>query len=137
MTVWWRVDGSQTEGANAIFEFEVAPTGTMPVPHFHNEYDEVVYGLEGHLVYTVDGTAFDVRPGNALVIKRGQVHGFENVGDAPARGLAIVTPGILRPNFFREMGEALERAADGTPPTVEIGEIMQRYGITPVPGGAT
>ena len=53
----------------------------------------------------------------ALFIPRGAVHRFENTGGADARALAIVTPGILGPDYFREAAAVLDAAAGG-PPTL-------------------
>jgi hypothetical protein len=53
------------------------------------------YGLEGVLTWTIEGTATDVGPGEALCIPRGTAHHFDNTRDGDARALAIVTPGIL------------------------------------------
>ena len=40
--------------------------------------------------------------GETLVIPRGTVHRFENRGAGDAAALAIVTPGILGPGYFRD-----------------------------------
>ena len=45
----------------------------------------------------------DVGPGEALLIPRGAVHHFDNTHDVDAKALAIDTPGILVPDFFREV----------------------------------
>src|SRR5581483_3816776 len=38
-----------------VFELTVGSGGAVPEAHFHNVVDELVYGLEGLLTYTVDG----------------------------------------------------------------------------------
>jgi hypothetical protein len=68
-----------------------------------------------------------------LHIPRGAVHHFENTGEADARGLGIVTPGILGPDFFREVAAILEAAAGGPPDVAAIGAVMLRHGLTPAP----
>lgn len=75
--------------------------------------------------------ATDVRPGEALVIPRGAVHHFDSTHDVDAKGLAIVTPGILGPDFFREVAAILDAAARGPPDVAALGEVMRRHGITP------
>jgi quercetin dioxygenase-like cupin family protein len=61
-----------------------------------------IYGLEGTLVWTVEGEPNEVGPGEVLCIPRGAVHQFANAGDFDAKALAIVTPGILGPDYFRD-----------------------------------
>ena len=46
--------------------------------------------------------------------------------------LAVVTPGVLRPDYFREIA-AVEAAAGGPPNAAAIVEVMRRHGLTPAP----
>ena len=85
------------------------------------------------LTWTVDGRAIDVAAGEALVIPRGVVHQFANSGDVDATQLAIVAPGILGPDYFREVGAILEAAAGGPPDMAALGAVMRRHGLTPAP----
>ena len=105
----------------------------MPIAHSHDAYEETIYGLEGTLTWTVDGRQVDVGPGEALCIPRGVVHRFDNEHDDDARMLAIVTPGILRPDYFREMAAVVEAAAGGPPEPAALAEVMRRHGLTPAP----
>ena len=122
------VEAAQLDGAAAIFEFSVPAGARVPVPHSHDAYEETIYGVEGVLTWTIEGDARDVAAGEVLVIPRGAVHGFANPGSVDAKALAVVTPGLLGPEYFREVGEAV--AAGNLP---EVGAIMQRHGLTPAP----
>src|SRR5215831_15270607 len=115
MAIRFLVEGEQSGGSVAIFEFEVPAGVRVAAAHSHDGYEETMYGLEGVLTWTVEGTGIDLGPGEALVIPRGAVHHFENRGDVDATQLAIVTPGILGPDFFREVGAILASAAGGPP----------------------
>src|SRR5205809_3974626 len=97
------VEGDESKGAVTMFEFDVPAGARVPVAHSHDGYDETIYGLQGVLTWTVEGTPTDVGPGEALFISRGVVHHFVNTGDLDAKALAIVTPGVLGPDFFREV----------------------------------
>ena len=123
-------EGEQTGGALSMFEFGVAAGANVPAPHSHDGYGETIYGLEGVLSWTVDGEIHEVGPGEVLTIPRGAVHGFENTGEADARALAVVTPGILGPAYFREIAEVLERAAGGPPDLAAVADVMRRHGLT-------
>ena len=43
------LEGEQTGGALAMFEFGVEAGTKVPAPHNHDAYDETIYGLEGVL----------------------------------------------------------------------------------------
>ena len=133
LAIRFLVEGEQSAGSVAVFEFEVPAGARVPVAHSHDGYEETVYGLEGVLTWTVEGAPTEVGPGEALCIPRGAVHHFDNTGDVAARALAIVTPGILGPDYFREVGAILDAAAGGPPDLAGIAEAMRRHGLTPAP----
>jgi hypothetical protein len=66
-----------------------------------------------------------------LCIPRGAVHQFANLGELDAKALAIVTPGILVPDYFREVAAVLDAAAGGPPDLAAIAAVMRRHGLTP------
>src|SRR5262245_43651391 len=127
VAVRFLVEGGQTAGTVAVFEFDVPAGAQVPVAHSHDGYEETIYGLDGVLTWTVEGAATEVGPGEALSIPRGAVHRFDNTGDEDARALAIVTPGILGPEYFREVAAVLEAAAGGPPDIAAIGGVMRRH----------
>jgi len=133
LAVRFLVDGQETSGSVAVFEFDVPASSRIAAAHSHDGYEETVYGVEGVLTWTVDGRAIDVAAGEALVIPRGVVHQFANSGDVDATQLAIVAPGILGPDYFREVGAILEAAAGGPPDMAALGAVMRRHGLTPAP----
>jgi len=125
------LEGEQTNGALAMFEFGVASGTKVPAPHSHDAFDETIYGLEGVLTWTVGGEMHQVGPGEVLTIPRGVVHGFNNTGESDARALALVTPGLLGPAYFREAAEIVERAAGGPPDLAALAAVMRGHGLTP------
>jgi len=125
------VDGEESGGGVAMFEFDVPAGALVPIAHSHDAYEETIYGLEGVLTWTVDGSPVEVGRGDALLIPRGAVHRFENTGDADATVLAVVTPGILGPDYFREMAAIVDAAAGGPPDLAAMAETMRRHGLTP------
>ena len=124
------VYGDQSTGAVAVFEFDVPAGAKVPAAHSHDGYEETIYGLEGVLTWTIEGTPIDVGPGEALCIPRGAVHQFDNAGDVDAKALAVVTPGILGPDYFREVAAILDAATGGPPDFAALGEVMRRHGLT-------
>jgi quercetin dioxygenase-like cupin family protein len=131
LAVRFLVEGEESGGSVAVFEFDVPAGAKVPAAHSHDGYEETIYGLEGVLTWTIEGTPTDIGPGEALCIPRGAVHRFDNTRDVDAKALAIVTPGILGPDYFREVAAILGAAAGGPPDFAALGEVMRRHGLTP------
>jgi quercetin dioxygenase-like cupin family protein len=127
------IEGSESNGGAAVFECFIPAGAALPAAHSHDGYEETVYGLEGVSTWTIEGETTELRPGDALCIPRGAVHRFDNVGSQDAKALAIVTPGILGPDYFREVGAVVNAAAGGPPDRAAVGEVMRRHGLTPAP----
>jgi quercetin dioxygenase-like cupin family protein len=133
LVVRFLVEGEESGGSIAAFEFEVPAGARVAAAHSHDAYEETIYGLQGVLTWTIEGVPTDVGPGEALCIPRGAVHHFDNRHDTDAKALAIVTPGILGPDYFREVAAILDDAADGPPDLAAIAAVMRRHGLTPAP----
>ena len=133
VTIRFLLEGQASGGSVAVFEGDVPAGAKVPVAHSHDAYEETIYGLEGVLTWTLDGRQIEVGPGQVLCIPRGAVHRFENVHDVDAKMLAIVTPGVLGPDFFREMAVVFRAAAGGPPNPAALAEVMRRHGLTPAP----
>jgi quercetin dioxygenase-like cupin family protein len=131
MAIRFLLEGGQSAGSVAVFEFDVPTGAQVAAAHSHDGYEETIYGLEGVLTWTLAGTPIDVGPREALCIPRGVVHRFDNLGEVDARALAIVTPGILGPDYFRDVAAILDAAAGGPPDFAAIGAVMLRHGLTP------
>jgi len=133
LAIRFLLEGEQSGGSVAVFEFDVPARGNVPVAHSHDGYEETIYGLAGILTWTIEGRPVEVGPGEVLCIPRGAIHQFDNTGEADAKALAIVTPGILGPDYFREVAAVLEATAAGPPNLATIREIMRHHGLTPTP----
>ncbi len=123
--------GESTSGSLDAFEMTVQPNARMPVPHYHESWDELVHGLAGTSIWRVDGQDVALAPGQSVFIRRGVVHGFRNDSQAPATCLCVLTPGVLGPGYFREMAAAL---GAGAPDPAKMKAIMLRHGLVPSPG---
>ena len=55
MAIRFLVEGEQSRGSVAVFEFDVPAGAKVPIPHSHDGYEETIYGLEGVLTWTVEG----------------------------------------------------------------------------------
>ena len=132
MAIRFLLEGEQSGGAVAVFEFDVPAGSRVAAAHSHDGFEETIYGLEGTLVWTVEGESQEISRGEVLCIPRGAVHQFANTGDLDAKALAIATPGIFGPDYFREVAAALDASAGGPPDLGAIGAVMRRHGLTPV-----
>ena len=131
LAIRFLVDAEASGGSVTMFEFDVPAGAKVAAGHSHNGYDETIYGLDGVLTWTVEGVPVDVGPGEALLIPRGAVHQFDNTHDIDARAVAVVTPGLLGPDYFLEVAAVLDAAAGGPPDLAALGEVMRRHGLTP------
>ena len=127
------LEGEESGGSVAIFEFDVPAGARLPAAHSHDGYEETVYGLRGTVTWTLDGQSTDIGPGEVLCIPRGIVHRFDNNGDDDATVLAVVTPGMLGPGYFRDLEALISASTGGPPDPAAVGEIMLRHGLTPAP----
>jgi quercetin dioxygenase-like cupin family protein len=105
------VESGDSNGTASVFECYVPANARMPAPHSHDGFEETIYGLEGTTTWTIDGDTVEVGPGEAVCVKRGQIHGFENRGSVDATFL-------------------------GPPDLAAALEVMRRHGLTPAPPSA-
>ena len=123
-----------TNGSMSVFEVRVAAGHKLPAPaHKNDAYEEVLYGMEGVLTWTVDGTPIAVGPGQALCIPRGAVHRFDNLGSEDVKQLCLISPAIMGPAYFREAAEVIGAAGGGPPDRAQMTEVFRRHGMTLAP----
>ncbi len=60
-----------------------------------------------------------------------------NGGGTDATFLAIASPGVFGPAYFREVGEVLAASAGGPPDVTALAEVMRRHGLTPAQPATT
>ena len=82
------------------------------------------------MTFTIEGKALDIGSGDACFIPRGAVHGFNNLKPTDAKALAVVTPALLGPDYFREIAAIVNA---GGPPDVEnLKRVMLKHGLVPM-----
>jgi quercetin dioxygenase-like cupin family protein len=131
LSIRFLVEGRESGGSVAVFEFDVPAAAKVPAAHSHDAYEETMYGIAGVLTLTVDGRQVEIGPGEAFCIPRGAVHRFDNNHQTAAKILAIVSPGILGPDYFREVAAIVNAAPGGPPDLTALAEVMRRHGLTP------
>ena len=90
--------GDDSNGSVSVFEVSVPAGEKLAAPaHKNDASEEVLYGIEGVLTWSVEGTPFEVGPGQALCIPGGARHRFDNLGNQDAKHLAVISPAIMVP----------------------------------------
>lgn len=117
------------------------PPGIATPLHRHTKESEAFYLLEGELSYRAGEVTYELEPGSFIYLPQGLPHAFRIRGSAPARFLALTTPGGLM-SLYDEVGiPALERrlpGPDGQTPEVELpkwADVGPRYGLEVVGPG--
>jgi mannose-6-phosphate isomerase-like protein (cupin superfamily) len=118
-----RVHSEDVGGAFTIIEARV-PAFTGPPLHYHEEREEIFEVLEGRFRFHCGGEEFEAGPGTSIAIPRSSVHGWVNLGPAPARLLFTFVPGGIE-EFFPLIGQ--------TPPSGWL-ELGRRHDIWTVGG---
>ena len=130
ITIDFLLEAADTNGSAAMFEFTIPAGAKVPLPHYHEHFDETIYCLSGILTFTVDGKTMDLSPGETCFIPRGSVHGFDNLKQVEAKALSVITPALLGPIFFKEVAEIVN--GGGPPDLAKLGMVMTKHGLIPV-----
>jgi len=126
--------GEDSNSNMSVFEVLVPSGQKLAAPaHKNDAYEETLYGIEGVLTWTVDGKPIEVGPGQALCIPRGAVHRFDNLGNGDVKQLAVISPAVMGPAYFREAADVINAAAGGPPDPAKMMEVFRRHGMTVAP----
>jgi quercetin dioxygenase-like cupin family protein len=123
------LEADETSGSMAMLEFTVPVHANVPVPHYHKAYDETIYVLEGVVTFTVEGKPVDIGPGETCFIPRGAVHSFNNLKQTDVKALAIITPALIGPTFFKETAAIVN--AGGPLDVEKLKAVMLKHGLAP------
>ena len=107
LSIRFVLDAEASDGRATAFECDVPANAAMSAPHSHDGFEETNYGLAGVTTFTVDGEQRELHPGEVVFIPRGAVHAFANRSADDAKFLAVVTPGVLGPDYFNEIAAVL------------------------------
>jgi mannose-6-phosphate isomerase-like protein (cupin superfamily) len=77
--------------SSSLAEISVPP-GIKHGKAFSTRSDKYYYQVAGHLRFDVEGDLFDLNPGDACLVLKGQKFSYENDSDEPAKLILIHTP---------------------------------------------
>ncbi|WP_170937065.1 MULTISPECIES: cupin domain-containing protein [Rhodomicrobium] len=86
-----------------IMRMTVTPGHGAPL-HRSFDGDKVFLISAGALRFSVAGQSFDVKPGERVAVKRGDEHGFANLGQVNAMQDVVCSP-ARHDQFFRAMAD--------------------------------
>lgn len=132
LEIHYYLDAEDTHKQFTMFKCVVHPGAKVPVPHYHDEFDETFYILKGPVSVTLDGKTADRQVGEHVFIPKGTPHGFHNPSNETVEILCYAVPGIFTAEYFRAISKVL--SASGAPDVAKLKSIMQHHGLTPVAG---
>ena len=114
LAIRFLVEGDASDGAVAVFEFDVPAGARLPIAHSHDGDQETIYGLNGVLTWTVDGTATAVGPGEAICILVGALFTVSTTTETSTRpGSGSPLPASSGLTISGEIAAVLQAAAEG------------------------
>src|SRR5580704_9303468 len=83
MSVTFLKTRHETQGAFELFELTIPAFARVPLPHFHRQYDETIFGGDGTVTWILQVDNQDepteVSRGTTLFIPRGTPHSYANL----------------------------------------------------------
>ncbi len=117
-----KISGAHADGTVVHYEYVAAPSAKGSPQHIHHGHDETFYVVGGEFEFSLGSEVIAASPGSFLFVKRGQPHGFRNVG--LGKGRIVGTFGASFAQYFRDLAQII--ATTGGPPSRE--EWVKLYG---------
>ncbi|MDX1469214.1 MAG: cupin domain-containing protein [Acidimicrobiia bacterium] len=134
--VTFKITAAESENAYFLTEIISVPGGGPAFLHTHVP-QETFWILEGEYeVYGQDEDgekyAIPAVPGTTVHIPGNAPHGFRNVGDSTGKLLALYSPVVHQPEFFKEIGVPMESSlaempVDQMPSNERILEVLAKH----------
>lgn len=115
-----------THGA-AHYEYIAQPAAKGSPQHIHRGHDETFYIVEGNFEFTLGTSTLAAGPGSFLLVRRGQPHGFRNMGNSKGRIVGTFSPRFAQ--YFRDLAQIIEQTG-AAPNLKDWIELYGRYDTT-------
>jgi quercetin dioxygenase-like cupin family protein len=120
------ISGKQTGGRFAVIETRERCDATPP-RHIHAHEDEIVYVLEGRVLFETAGNQIPASAGCCVFLPRDSEHSYRIESDE-ARLLIVVAPAGLE-GYYRELHRPV--AHESAQPEIErVVTLAARFGLT-------
>ena len=122
-----RASTESTNGAYGLTESWSMTPGFSSPYHTHHDEDEAFYVLDGEIAFVCDGKWMRGGPGTYVFGPRDLPHGFQIIGNTPARMLLLASPGGFE-RFVLELSLPID--APLTPPDMaKVAQVAAKYHI--------
>jgi quercetin dioxygenase-like cupin family protein len=133
----YKLTAAQSAGSLGVIERTVAPSfQSPPQEHTHTREDWAYYVLEGRIGLLLDGEEHLLARGGFVFVPRGVYFRWWNPDAAPARVLALYSPGAFA-DFFRDvvtrLAPKVERIGSYEATLDDIRALQDRYGMVRKP----
>jgi mannose-6-phosphate isomerase-like protein (cupin superfamily) len=108
-TIQLLLDASQTCGAISAHRVRLHSGGNEAGPHHHTRSSELFYVLNGAIDILAGASVRTATEGDLILVPPGVAHAFGAAAGTSGELLVVITPGIDRFEFFRQ----LERTVRG------------------------
>jgi steroid delta-isomerase-like uncharacterized protein len=122
-----RASAESTNGAFGLLEHWSMPPGFSSPYHTHTNEDEAFYVLEGEVAFICDGKWMRGGAGAYVFGPRGIPHGFQIIGNTPARMLLLASPGGFE-QFVLELSVPID-TPPAPPDMAKLGATAAKFGI--------
>jgi mannose-6-phosphate isomerase-like protein (cupin superfamily) len=126
-TIHLLLDASQTHGAISAHRVQLHPGGAEAGPHHHTRSTEIFYVVSGAIDVLTGDHVRTAAEGDLVLVPPDVTHAFAAASGASGELLVIVTPGIERFEFFRQ----LERVFRGECELAEFMSDQPKYDTYP------
>jgi quercetin dioxygenase-like cupin family protein len=116
-------DSSATRGALSAHRVALGRGADGAVPHRHDNSSELFFILGGALDVLVGDGVVTAGKGDLLVVPPGLAHAFGARHDSAAEALIVITPGVERFDYFRQV----VRLREGTEPKEVLLGLQDRF----------
>ncbi|MFL6076229.1 MAG: cupin domain-containing protein [Mycobacteriales bacterium] len=96
-------DASASNGALSAHRVQLARGADGAIPHRHNRSSELFFIVDGALDVLVSSDIRTARPGDLLIVPPGCDHAFRAHPDHTADALVVITPGVERFGYLRQV----------------------------------
>ncbi|MGW0003488.1 cupin domain-containing protein [Nocardia grenadensis] len=105
-------DAVDTGGALGANRLTLGAGADGAAPHYHARSTELFYVLTGIAEFFLDGTPTTAPAGSLVVVPPGMPHAFGAAPGSPVDLLIVLTPGVQRFEYFRQLGRIRRGHAD-------------------------